>query len=111
MKSKKLKPEIEFFIEHFPEDDRPEGHFEYPADVEYVHESLANGNTWAWCTIRVVARIAGTDIEGDDYLGACSYADEADFKLGGYFEDMKDRAKQDLLQKLRDVQAIDLKAV
>jgi len=41
----------------------------------------------------------GTDLQGEDYLGACSYANEADFHASLYYEDMKEQAKEDLLAK------------
>src|SRR5690606_25924516 len=52
-----------------------------------VLERLEAGDLWAWCTVRVVARLG--DLEGSDFLGCCSYKDEADFMASGYFEDMK----------------------
>ena len=52
---------------------------------------LARGDTWAWCSVRVVATFASgqaTMMITSDWLGCCSYQDENDFKAGGYFYDM-----------------------
>lgn len=48
---------------------------------------LESGDVWAWFTAKVTVR----DDEGreaTDYLGACCYEDEKDFKRGGYYLDM-----------------------
>jgi len=34
-------------------------------------------------------------------LGACSYKDEEDFKKGGYYEDMKKQAYNDLINQIK----------
>lgn len=64
-----------------------------------IIERLDNGDTWAWCTVCVVAEAGGA--EGRAYLGACSYKDEAGFRAGGYYEQMQDEAKEDLMEQLR----------
>ena len=64
-----------------------------------IIERLDNGDTWAWCSVCVVAEAGG--VEGRAYLGACSYKDEADFRAGGYYEQMQAEAKDDLLEQLR----------
>lgn len=56
---------------------------------------LDDGDVWAWAQVTVTAR--WEDFDGHDYLGACSYKDEADFKQkGGYWESMKAQALDDL---------------
>jgi hypothetical protein len=47
-----------------------------------------SGDVWAWACVTVTATWEG--FEASDVLGACSYADEADFKAGGYYADMKE---------------------
>lgn len=64
-----------------------------------IIERLDNGDTWAWCSVCVVAEAGGT--EGRAYLGACSYKDEEDFRSGGYYEQMQEEAKEDLMEQLR----------
>lgn len=63
-------------------------------DREVEDDILAKlaSTVWAWCVVRVVCRydFGGSTFEGDDYLGACSYEDEAAFvKPGDYWDDMK----------------------
>jgi len=77
-----------------------------------IIERLDNGDVWAWASVAVRASLDITDpedegavieFEGTDYLGACSYADEADFaQQGGYFDDMKSQAVDDLRAAMRD---------
>lgn len=64
-----------------------------------IIERLDNGDTWAWCSVCVVAEAGGT--EGRAYLAACSYKDEEDFRSGGYYEQMQEEAKEDLMEQLR----------
>ena len=64
-----------------------------------VINEYENGNYWAWCTVRVTAEYKG--IKGTDYLGCCSFASEEDFKEeGGYYEDMKQVAYDELISNL-----------
>ena len=55
-----------------------------------IIEQLDAGNAWAWASVRVcVTHPAVVGIEGNEYLGCCSYASEDDFKAdGGYYDDM-----------------------
>lgn len=62
---------------------------------------LENGDVWAWAHVTVVARWEG--FEGKDMLGACSYKNEADFMKGGYYDDMKQIALDDLNANLEAV--------
>lgn len=68
-----------------------------------IIEQLNNGNEWAWCSVKVTASFKG--IEGTDYLGGCSYADEKEFKEGGYYEDMKRQAYNELIEQLESFQS------
>ena len=64
---------------------------------------LENGDVWAWASVKVIASWNG--IEGVDYLGACSYEDEDDFKQpGGYYEDMKAEALASLKVNIKALQ-------
>ncbi len=68
-----------------------------------IYRQLDSGNEWAWCCVRVVAE--WNNLYGDDYLGCCSYASEADFHTeGGYYDDMKEIATLSLLTKIDRVQ-------
>ena len=62
---------------------------------------LNRGDRWAWCLVRVVARFRG--LEGQAFLGGCSYRNEQDFIDGGYFDDMKREAFDDLMNQVQDI--------
>ena len=66
---------------------------------------LDDGNIWAWAMVRCTARYEGIDsLSGVDYLGCCSYTDEDEFKQpGGYWDEMKDTARDDLYYQMDDV--------
>lgn len=71
------------------------------ADKAYedeILERLDAGDVWAWAFVTVVAEANG--FEGSDSLGGCSYASEADFKAGGYYEEMCKSAREQLLCKM-----------
>jgi hypothetical protein len=76
-----------------------------PADRECedsILERLENGDVWAWAYVEVRASYAGVD--GADYLGCCSYEDEADFRRpGGYFDDMREEALEQLALELESI--------
>lgn len=64
--------------------------------AKWIEHQLANGNPWAWCSVKVTAEIDGHS--GSDYLGGCSYYDGADFCQGGsYFDDMVSEAVEQAL--------------
>lgn len=66
---------------------------------------LDNGDVWAWCVVRVTATYElpdGSTLEGWDTLGACCYKNERDFKLDGYYVDMKAEAVEDLNRRIQD---------
>lgn len=66
-----------------------------------IIKRLDDGDTWAWAQTKVTASIDGVDIEGEDYLGACSYRNAKDFiRKSGYWDDMKSEAKDQLFDKL-----------
>lgn len=101
--------QVEFSIECLPEDTQVQGNAMFSGDNEADREAeeniiqkLDNGNEWAWCTVRVVARHKG--IEGDDYLGCCSYDSEKDFiENSGYYQDMKSIAYEELISRLKEM--------
>lgn len=72
----------------------------YDAEIENeILKRLECGDTWAWCTVCVVASIG--EHEGRAYLGGCSYKDEEDFKTGGYWDSMKEDALFELKAELK----------
>jgi hypothetical protein len=62
---------------------------------------LDSGNPWAWCCIRVTASWEG--FSANEYLGACSYQDEEDFKSDGYYDSMCQEALTALNAELLSV--------
>ena len=82
------------------------GNDEFDRRVENeILERCAGGDVWAWASVKVTARYDDIDsVEGVDYLGGCSYADEDDFKqAGGYYDDMKKIARDDLFAQLEAI--------
>lgn len=66
-------------------------------DRETEDEILARldrGDIWAWCLVIVTADWEA--FRGEATLGCCCYEDEADFKKGGYWEDLQKEALSDL---------------
>lgn len=104
-----MKMDITYTTDCFPEDTAIEGNClasgDESADLAEalrIEEELAY-NPWAWCLVKVTATLVGTGLQGEDYLGACSYANEADFHASLYYEDMKEQAKEDLLAKTEQI--------
>jgi hypothetical protein len=96
---------VEFSLEVQPEDMPLEGNLcaiddEHDrAEEERVRQELRDGNVWAWCQVRVVARWG--DWEGSAGLGGCSYASGEDFKAGPCYEDLKTEALEDLEREIK----------
>lgn len=64
---------------------------------------LNSCDVWAWALVAVEVEITG--FYGSDYLGACSFHDVRDFIASGYFDDMVDRATDDLKTRLETLAA------
>ena len=93
--------EVRFQLDCIPDDTPIEGNasaFDDETDariVSEIKEELSGGCTWAWSIVRV--RANWREYAGDDFLSGCSYASEDEFRVpGGYFEDMKARALDEL---------------
>ena len=99
--------QVEYRIE-VTQDDQPvrgnaiaSGDSDYDKKVEdKIIERLDRGDVWAWATVRVVAFVPGYGLEGDDYLGGCTYENEERFKSGMHYPDMIDRARAELFYKI-----------
>lgn len=64
---------------------------------------LDRGDVWAWALVEVRASWEGW--KASDFLGACSYESEAEFRADEYFADMREtalRALADTLEGERD---------
>lgn len=98
--------EVEFSIECEDEDIPVRGNAISSGDDKHDREcedeiiaDYESGNYWAWCCVHVTAK--WKSLEGDDYLGCCSYKSEEDFiRTSGYYDDMKQAAYNELIEKL-----------
>lgn len=106
--------DVKFYLwveqeDHEPDWDRPsehedpEGAASFDRMMREVGRRLARGDNWAYGIAIVAARFtdpqSGETYEGNDNLGGCSYADRDDFmRPGGYFDDMKVEAFEELLK-------------
>ena len=63
---------------------------------------LEDGNVWAWAAVSVTCRVPRYRAYGVDHLGCCSYANEADFKSGGHYDDMRSDSRQALKAALKE---------
>lgn len=93
--------EVEFVLTCEPEDIAIEGNcsaIDDETDAEiaaWIYDQLDAGNEWAWCRVTVTAR--WKDFAGADHLGGCSYRSREEFMApGGYYEDMRAVALEDL---------------
>lgn len=100
-----MASKIRFVCITEPEISPPEDHFATgdAADDAAICAKIrkdAEWNDWAWCQVKVVARFWG--FEGaSTWLGACSYANEAEFRRpGDYFDDLCVEATDDLRKKI-----------
>jgi hypothetical protein len=97
---------ISYVLDIFPEETPVRGNASASDDPaldrkieDEIIARLDNGDEWAWCTVRVKAIFE--DFTGFAYLGGCSYPDEAAFRRDGYFPDLCNEAREDLLSTLR----------
>jgi len=103
---RKLKPEEVTFSISVEMDDTPVRGNALASGDSYVDrqeedlilKQLNNGNIWAWACVKVTATWKG--YSEYDILGGCSYESEEEFKADCYYEDMKDRALEELQNKL-----------
>jgi hypothetical protein len=107
MKKRTYPKDVEFSVEADQDDMNVRGNAIFSGDAEedkkvedeIIHR-LKHGDVWAWCWVHVIAKYGG--FQGDAYLGGCSYKDEKEFKRpGGYYEQMKEEAYDNLLARMR----------
>lgn len=72
-------------IETLPEDVRIEDSFDDQQSIDFVRQ-LASETEWGWCCIKVT--VYYNDLTETEYLGGCSYHNEANFRACPYFADM-----------------------
>jgi pantothenate synthetase len=93
--------EIEFEPEE--EDITPEDTLYEKESANRVRKDYNNGNIYAWFCAKVTVKYK--EFEETDYLGACSYKDEKDFKRGGYYYDMVTTCVQEINKQIEDYNA------
>lgn len=104
--------DVDFSIECLPEEISIRGNCMASGDdaadeacaVE-IERQLEDGNPWAWCTVRVIASCG--ELEVSEYLGACSYASEEDFRASDYFESMRDEAFEQLQKQVAAIESVE----
>jgi hypothetical protein len=70
-------------------------------EIEDLMYEASRENVWKWCRVEVKGTYKG--LEASEYLGACSYESEEDFKKDGYYEDMCKAVLADLQSQLNDI--------
>jgi hypothetical protein len=94
-------PKLRVEIHAEPEDIRPEDIFCDEESSALVRKQMAAGNEFAWFCAHVVVHFG--DAFAEDYLGGCSYYDEHDFKMGGYYADMVRQCQDELETRIGSV--------
>jgi hypothetical protein len=103
--------EVEYTLERQDEDiDYRKDFTDDPRTVRWITNQLAKGNEYAWFCARVVAKwfdpVLEVEVEGDTYLGGCSYRSAKDFMHPkGYWPDLKNDAYTDLINKIKSKRA------
>lgn len=110
-----INDDIKIAIEALPEDIPVRGNACASGDADIdrqveneMLERLENGDTWAWCCVRVTATHPNAPgLEAVEFLGCCCYHDVDDFKKhSGYYEDMANAARTDLERQIRKIAAL-----
>lgn len=97
---KSLIPEdVKYELLMEPETEDFKGEFEDKSCEDWIRDQLKAGNEWAWCTVRVRVKWGDFSVVAGP-LGHCSYESEEDFKKGGYYEDMRKEALEELNSNL-----------
>lgn len=79
------------------------GNSEFDKQVENeLIDKLTSGDLLAWCNVEIIGEYKGL-VSDPEYLGACSYASEKDFKEGGYYDYMVNTVLDDLNNKIADI--------
>lgn len=100
---------VEYTVEVGQDDEPVRGSFGSGDDAQdreqedYILRRLSLGDVWAWAYVRVTASAFG--FRGADAVGACSYEGYQDFRRGGYFEDLIEGARADLVRAVHEAQA------
>jgi hypothetical protein len=69
-----------------------------------VLDRLERDDIWAWFSAIVIAEteVNGVKYRGESsWIGCCCYENEKDFREGGYYSDLEDEARIDLLKQIK----------
>lgn len=100
------KNDVEIIVTAIPEDIPVRGNVldsgnddqDRQAENEVIEKSRYS--IWAWCCVKVTVSYKGL-LSHDEYLGCCSYEDQADFiKNSGYYDDMVEAGISELQKQL-----------
>jgi hypothetical protein len=69
--------------------------------IEAINKELQMGNIWAWALVEVRGTYKG--LSASDYLGACSYKNEDEFKADAYYEDMCKNVLDEINSQVKDI--------
>jgi hypothetical protein len=100
----RLRQVVEITLEREEEDQHWKGHFDDEETENWIREQLLMGNNWAWCSAHVTVALG--DLQGEDWLGGCSYESEENFRQDGYYESMVSEAVEDLAQKIEKIASV-----
>lgn len=100
-----LKPEmIKWSIWCQPEDSSPREHFDDERDIELAEKAWNEGDAWGWGVVKVTGEIEG--LKAHDYLGGCTYDDEAQFLKCDYYKDMQENVICELQKRIEKIIAL-----
>jgi len=97
--------EVEFIVEILPEEAPVRGNACCTGDDDFDRQvedeilaDLAGGNDWAWCSVKVTARV--DSIEGTAYSRYCNYTNKTAFFDDPHCAAMEEQALRELRDKL-----------
>lgn len=103
---------VTYSIKCLPEDTPVRGNVSASGDPaldkaveDEIIARLERGEQWAWCCVEMTASVTvgGYTFTGADFLGACSYRDEADFASEtDYHLDMMNVSRGELKERLAE---------
>lgn len=76
------------------------------AEEDEIIRRVEMCDTWAWCWVRV--RVTYQGLSASDSLGACTYADENDFRTNGPYADMVAECLTQLNTLIANINACEL---
>lgn len=96
-----LRQHCKVTLSHEVEDTVYLDYFEHPEARAWICEQLKRGNAWAWCQANVT--VVFYDFVSTQYLGACSYENEAAFKRCDYYEQLVNEGVEEIAKTLESI--------